>query len=272
MCTVATWDRKAPSMRDDLFEKLAVEIGGNREHVERVSLFRDGEPLLDRKLPDRIRRLKAAGVANVGISTNCSLLDEARSSAILEAGLDEIFLSMDGFSKGTFESIRVGLSYEQAMENCLRFIPLRDRIRPSTRIVVRMIVQPANEHEWGAYRAFWAARIGSNDCVSRKPLHNWGGQIDAGNGPMACRDPGANRWPCKSLWSLFVVFANGDVPLCAVDSHRQVPVGEVRTSSIREVWQGRVLESLRRRHLGGRREGLTLCDGCNVWKDYRFAG
>src|SRR5689334_8254651 len=70
MCTIADWQRTPQVMKDELFEKIATEICSNAERVRRVRLYRDGEPLLDKKLTQRIARLKRGGIKNVGISTN----------------------------------------------------------------------------------------------------------------------------------------------------------------------------------------------------------
>jgi MoaA/NifB/PqqE/SkfB family radical SAM enzyme len=79
MCTIADWQRKSPTMKDDLFRRIADEIIEHRDEVIRVSLYRDGEPLLDKKLPDRIAYLKDGGINATSISTNVSLLNEERA-------------------------------------------------------------------------------------------------------------------------------------------------------------------------------------------------
>ena len=60
-------------------------------------MFRDGEPLLDPKLPDRIAQLKQGGVSDISISTNVSLLNESKAVDILEAGIDIVILSVDKY-------------------------------------------------------------------------------------------------------------------------------------------------------------------------------
>ncbi|MDP6108442.1 MAG: radical SAM protein, partial [Rhodospirillales bacterium] len=111
MCTIDDWQRNTPTMKDDLFHRIADEIIDHRDEVNRVSLYRDGEPLLDKKLPERIAYLKQGGVNVTSISTNVSLLDESRSRALLDAGLDMIILSIDSLQKEIFEGIRVRLDF-----------------------------------------------------------------------------------------------------------------------------------------------------------------
>lgn len=263
MCTIGDWQRHSPVMKDDLFKKIADEISEHADHVKRVSLYRDGEPLLDKRLPDRIAYLKAAGIKRVGIATNVSLLDERRATNILKAGIDEVIMSVDSLQKNVFEEMRHGLEFETVLENALGFVRLRDRLRPQTSIWVRMVVGENNANEWPSYRDYWAPRLNDHDRLYYHSMHNWGGQIGVAT-PRLSYEP---TLPCVALWSLMVIFSNGDVPLCNVDYNNKFPTGDVRQSSIAEVWQSAVLAQRRRQHLGGEKAAISLCTNCNVWDE-----
>ena len=56
MCTINDWERNYPVMRDNVFNKISDEIIENKKSVKRVSLYRDGEPLIDKKMPQRINK------------------------------------------------------------------------------------------------------------------------------------------------------------------------------------------------------------------------
>jgi len=88
MCTIDEWQRHSPTMKMPLFTKIADDIGAHASVVKRVSLYRDGEPLLDKRMADRVAMLKERGVRETSIATNVSLLDEAKARALLDAGLD----------------------------------------------------------------------------------------------------------------------------------------------------------------------------------------
>ncbi len=264
MCTIEDWNRHSPTMKDDLFAKIADEICAHADHVKRVSLYRDGEPLLDKRMAKRVKILKDGGIRNVGISTNVSLLNEKNSVDLLEAGLDEIVLSIDSLKKEVFEAIRLRLHFETVMENALRFISLRDRIRPQTSIWVRMIRQESNKDEWPAFYDYWRPKLQRHDRCYYLNIHNWGGQLEGFNPVSPSYQP---HVPCVALWSLMVIFANGDVPMCNVDYNNKHALGEVRTRSITELWQGHVQSERRARHLDGRKGEFDICANCTVWND-----
>jgi radical SAM protein with 4Fe4S-binding SPASM domain len=259
MCTIDDWTRHTPTMKDDLFERIAKEICAHKRDVKRVALYRDGEPLLDKKLPRRIKRLKGGGIKNVGISTNVELLDEERATAILEAGIDEVVLSIDSLDKSVFEAIRVRLNFETVMANALRFVALRDKIRPTCSIWVRMIRQESNRDEFPAFYAYWKPLLRDNDRCYFLNIHNWGGQL-AGFDPEK-----PNKLPCVALWSLMVIFADGKVPMCNVDYNNKHPLGDVATHSIAELWQSKLQNDRRTLHLEGKRDQIDMCASCTVW-------
>jgi MoaA/NifB/PqqE/SkfB family radical SAM enzyme len=264
MCTIDDWTRKTPIMKDDLFLKISDELCEHADEIRRVSLYRDGEPLLDKKLAWRTHQLKKGGVKRVGISTNVSLLNPTRSVELLEAGLDEIVLSIDSLKKEVFEAIRLRLSFDEVLENALRFVDLRDQIRPETTIWMRMIRQASNDAEWPEYEAFWRPRLAQHDRVYSLNIHNWGDQL---SDFQAIHESPQPRLPCVALWSLMVIFANGDVPLCNVDYNNRYPTGNVRDTSIGDLWKSRVIDSRRDLHLGGRKASISLCENCTVWDE-----
>ena len=264
MCTIESWTRHSPVMSMELFTKIADEIGCYAPQVRRVSLFKDGEPLLDKKLPDRIALLKERGVRNVALHTNVSLLDGKRAPALLDAGLDEITLSIDSLRKETFEVIREGLVFEEVMENAVRFVELRNHIRPQTQIKFRMILQEANKDEWPQFEVFWQAKMAPHDRCFSHNIHNWGGQIEGHEHVAESMQP---QLPCLSLWSAMVIFSNGDVPMCTVDFNNLHPTGNVVDNTIKELWDSPVVAERRQIHFEHRRGVFPNCRTCNVWDD-----
>lgn len=263
-CTIDDWHRHSPTMKMDLFRKIADEIIENKERTRRVALYRDGEPLLDKKMPDRIAYLKEGGVDKVGISTNVSLLNEENSRRLLESGIDEIILSIDSMRKDVFEAMRVRLKFEEVKENALRFIEMRNRMNTNTQVWVRMIATDKNRDEWPEYEAFWKPRLRDSDRLYWHSEHNWGDQLDAAANRAMSYEP---TLPCVALWSLMVIFSDGRVPLCNVDYNLRHPTGDLNTESIREVWQSQVMAERRHHHLTGKKGPSDMCANCNVWDE-----
>lgn len=266
MCTIADWNRKDGVMADDLFEKIAAEIEQHSDEIKKVRLYRDGEPLLDKKLATRIARMKRAGVKDVGISTNAELLTQDIAAAILNAGLDEIILSIDSVHKETYDAIRVGLNFDRVLTRAQAFFHVRNYWGSPCRIRVRMIRQESNAKEWesGEFNAFWRGLATGNDTIECRDIHNWGGALADWKPVNGGADTSR---PCVALWSLMTVFADGSVPLCNVDYNNRFPIGNVRDSSIAELWQSHEQNRRRDLHMSGNRSMIAPCAKCTVWSE-----
>ena len=260
MCTIDDWDRRDGLMADSLFEKIADEIA-EHDTVKRVQLFRDGEPLLDKKLASRTKMLKDRGVKKVGISTNAALLTREKSDALIEAGMDEVILSIDSLDAKTYEAIRPPLKFDTVFQNVLGFIEARNAASSTCQAWVRMIRQEANRNEWPAFERYWRGRLRHTDRVDFRNIHNWGSQLVHFK-PIASAN---TEKPCVALWSLMVVFAHGDVPMCNVDYNNKHPLGNLRDNTIAELWNSREQGRRRQLHLDGDRK--SICKGCTVWSE-----
>ena len=165
MCTINDWERNYPVMKDDVFNKISDEIIENKKFVKRVSLYRDGEPLIDKKMPQRINKFFKNGIKNTSIATNVSLLNEKKSRDLLEAGLGMVIFSIDSLQKDVFEKIRVRLKFEEVKENAIKFLQLRDKINPECRVWIRMIRQESNKNEFDEYYKFWSKYTSEVDRI-----------------------------------------------------------------------------------------------------------
>jgi len=266
MCGI-DFDKKSKKTMDDaLFGRIVDELAEHRDHVEKVMLYLDGEPLLDKRLAARVAQAKAAGVKIVNIATNASILFEKTARALIEAGLDEIYITIDSMKKDVYEAIRVRLDFDDVLANTLRFIELRNQMKPQLRIRVQMIKQELNHTEEPAFHVFWKARLKPTDQVVVQKAHNWASAVDV----MRFGDENdVNNYPCIALWGTCVIHVNGDVPLCCMDTETKHKLGNVGAETLAEIWAGDAMRAAREKHLGGRRQQIAMCDGCTLWREQK---
>ncbi len=264
MCGI-DFDKKAKAvMADDVFRSIIDEIAGWPDHVLRVTLTLDGEPLIDKKLPDRIRRVKQAGPFEAHISTNASLLTEKTGRALIEAGLDLVYITVDSLKKDVYDAIRVGLDFDVVYENVLNFVTLRDRLGAATAIRVQMVQQEANYDEADDFEAHWGPILSPRDQVVVQRAHNWGNAAEV----MKFGDEDqVNDHPCIAPFGTCVILVDGSIRLCCMDVEDTCVLGKVQDASIAELWRGERMRAAREVHLSGRREDIAICDGCTLWRE-----
>jgi MoaA/NifB/PqqE/SkfB family radical SAM enzyme len=92
--------------------------------LERVVLHGLGEPLLNKDLPRMVRYLKERGTY-VLFNSNGIALTEKMGQALIDAGLDEYRLSMDGASREMYARVRGVDAFDKIWRNVRAFIHLQ---------------------------------------------------------------------------------------------------------------------------------------------------
>jgi len=266
-CAIDQWDKSVPMMADSLWEKVAAELIEWKDWVRFVDLQRAGEPLLDKKIYRRVRQLKDGGIKHIGMSTNASGLNERNARALLEAGIDELMLSIDAVDKENYEKSRVGLNFEQVMENIRRYFRLRDEIHPESQIRVRAVCVFDPDKDPGAVRAwedFWGPLKKPQDRIYMKRMHSWGNQVALDGTPSPDDEV---LHPCIIPWSTMHITAMGRVALCPHDYDAKADLGDINKHSIAVVWRATKLTEVRRLHATGQREAIDFCKGCRTFDE-----
>ncbi|WP_047960252.1 radical SAM/SPASM family putative metalloenzyme maturase [Desulfovibrio sp. TomC] len=126
-----------------------------------------GEPLLHPRLEACIQAGKRSMPAGswIGFQTNGHLLTQTRASALLEAGLDRIFLSVDATSPELFETVRKGGNLGH-VERALGALAQAQKDHPGARLEVgaEFVVMRENMQELPTLVA-WLARRGVTRLV-----------------------------------------------------------------------------------------------------------
>jgi MoaA/NifB/PqqE/SkfB family radical SAM enzyme len=86
-----------------------------------------GEPLLNRDLAAMIRHLKERDVYVV-FNTNATLLIHRRQVELIESGLDELHVSLDGSTAETYRQIRGIAAFERVIANVAGMVRMRHEL------------------------------------------------------------------------------------------------------------------------------------------------
>jgi hypothetical protein len=114
---------KIGHMSDRIFGRIHRELAGRRGQCELIWLHLGGESLLDPQFVERVNLLAATG-ANTLVSTNITPLTEELTARILNSKLHRLILSIDGTTKETYESLRVGADFDDVMGKVDRLLDM----------------------------------------------------------------------------------------------------------------------------------------------------
>ena len=162
-CVRHAWDEPEGFMAWEVYE--AVVEGLARAHEAgapgTVALMGLGEPLLHPRFLDMVRTAKERGL-RVEVTTNGLLLEEALARGLVEAGLDQLVVSIDGASAETFGRVRSGAPLERVIANVSRLRDFRGPYYGSrVRIGIEFVAMRSNIDELPQLPRV-AARLGAS--------------------------------------------------------------------------------------------------------------
>lgn len=129
-CMRNTWNVEMGLMSDETFAQIVKNLEAVGQPMK-ITFMGIGEPLAHPRTIEMIAQLKSMGHW-VEMVTNGTLLNEKRARGLIAAGLDVLWVSIDGATPENFADIRLGAYLPKILENVRRFRRLR---RPGHRAV-----------------------------------------------------------------------------------------------------------------------------------------
>jgi hypothetical protein len=211
-----------------------------------------GEPLLHPDLPRQIRYAKDAGVLDTMFNTNATHLTEEKAHEILEAGIDNVFFSVDSAYREKYNAIRIGADFDKVIENIIRFCEIKRK--GNYRHVQTRVSLTVMEHdiqELVEFKNFWLRHV---DVVGFGLYHDIDGIESPYNPNFTCSQP---------FQRMFVMWDGVTTP-CCLDYERGYVTGKARTTPLKEIWDGPEYQRLREAHTSGRYKEIGICAKCYV--------
>jgi|GEM_PF-1251362 len=256
MCHHPSMRRPKGKMPFELWKRCADEIAAVSPETQCWFSF-CGEPLLE---PDLLLKMleygKSAGLKSLNINSNGMLLTDKVGQRILDSGVDLVVFGVDGFSRATYEKIRVRGRRDVVYANVERLLSRRQARQNGPEIQVQFIEMEENEHELEAFKEHWLKR-GATLKIRNKL--SWGGRFDT---PLEV--PESERIPCPWAITMMHVFWDGRVPRCPGDTEGDEFAGNAWDESLVALWDR--LGGDRTKHLDYRFKDLPeRCQQCKDW-------
>lgn len=122
-CIRNVWDEPMGRMAESVFTRI---LEGINQISPRPTVFIGGlgEPLFHPQTIAMVEQLKRSG-ARVELITNGTLLTEKRSRQLVAAGLDVLWVSIDGATPESYSDVRLGAALPKVLKNLDRFRVIR---------------------------------------------------------------------------------------------------------------------------------------------------
>ncbi len=246
-----THNKYRPGFMAEPVWKAILDEAGRNELPSLKFTFR-GEPLLHPDLPRMVRYAKAAGILDVYFNTNAVRLTEEAVRALIDAGLDRISISFEGFEKEVYERYRIGANFNRVVRNIETLKRVKEEVgseRPLVRIQTVLVPELAGRER--EYAAFWSSRA---DEVAYLDMKDEEGNPDH-RGILS-------DWACPQLWQRMTITWEGTILPCVHDIYEWMAFGRIPGITIREAWKSAGEEDYREKHRSGRANEIPACNRC----------
>ena len=260
---IADTGRYQGTMKWEVFTKIVDDLEEFDDPIRVLRLYKDGEPLLNKRFANMVSYAKQSGyISFIDTTTNASLITPERMGPILEAGLDRINISVDGMTEETYKKfIGVKFDFPKMVEN-IKWIYAN---KGNCEIAVKI----PNELLEGTPAQVFFDTFG--DYCDRIFIENFAPcwpefDVEARTGVKITKglynQEIGNTEVCPYIFYQYSVNADGLVSSCFLDWQRKLVIGDVRTQSMKEIWNSKKMNDLRVLHLEGKRHENSTCGSC----------
>lgn len=273
MCPVPDSKRKKEDMTREVFMKVVNDCKPFASKLTQFQFHQNGEPMLigAKELAWRIDYAKEhLPTVPMGFFTNGSLMDEEATEIILDSKLDFIAFSFDGGTKESYEYIRKGLNFESVHRNICHFaLRKHERGQATPRISTVFCPQKENINTWQQYTQLFTGK--HIDDIGGGGICNYAGGIDSDEIRVSGQYFHGDRYsPCWRLWTFLIIGSNGKAMLCCNDYEIAAELGDIKTQTMKEIWNGEAIKKYREYMLNGWQDQLKLCDKCDWMQTFNI--
>lgn len=260
MCASRLMRRTRHIMTMDVYRTAVEHFVEAKGHSVMLSAF--AEPLLD---PYIVERVKFANefpvIKNIGFSTNASLLTAEKYQMLAEAGLKNITLSIDGFDRDAYETIRVGLSFKNLENNLVEVLKIHEYLKKPITLTVSSFTRESSRQLAASPLYNLLVEAGIRPGLKWR-VDNWGGLVSKVDNGLLLMNPRGRRGPCALLYDgSLLVLPDGRVTPCHCrDLEGDLYIGNVKERSLLQIWKGELLREFRNEQREGKfRPPCTRC-------------
>lgn len=268
--------RATGNMKPELFGHM---LGQFRRSVSYINFYFQGEPFIN---PDFLTMVKMADKEGIytSTSTNAHFIDDDTARETIRSGLKRMIISIDGTTQETYEQYRRDGRLDKVLEGAQKMVEWKKRMKSSTpHLIFQFLVVRPNEHQIEEVKEL-ADRIGIDEVrLKTAQVYDYenGNDLIPENDKYSRYSKGSDgKWrvkgkllnQCWRMWSGCVITHDGLVVPCCFDKDATHKMGDLKTESLRSVWNNERYHAFRHAIINSRNE-IDICTNCTegtkVW-------
>jgi radical SAM protein with 4Fe4S-binding SPASM domain len=241
----------------DLYVKIIEGFKQMPHRIKQLTFCKDGEPLINKRLPEMIRLAKDADIAErIWVKTNGVLLTSDLSCALSDSGADLIGVSVKALSDEGYKRVTgVRVNYRK-----LRHLvtELYFSCGESPKVYVSMVDNHLTDEEKEKFFHDWEDRC---DYIAIEEMHGWSAGFSQDTTPDSTNV--TKKIVCPFPFYTMGINFDGQVSACQEDWKMLNIVGDLNKQTVAEVWRSLKRVYFLEEHLLRKRDTLPACSDCN---------
>lgn len=272
---IKAFSRTTGNLNPEIFESVLHQTS---EHLIWMTFYFQGEPFINKHLFRFIKQASEKGIFTAS-STNGHFLSPENCEKIIDSGLNQLIVSIDGITQEVYEAYREEGNLNVVMEGLKRLVKLKkEKHARHLNIIWQMIALKTNEHQINTARQMALElgvdefRVKTAQVYSEKDKY----QLVPENEKLARYRFKDGKWiiknqlynHCWRLWQGCVVSWDGSLIPCCFDKDGKYSAGLVTQGRFIEIWKGEKLNAFRKQ-VFNHRKSVDICQNCSegstVW-------
>lgn len=252
-----------------LFEEA---LGQAKKYLTYLHLYFQGEPFLH---PEFLELVSLADRNQIftSTSTNAHYINENNVDKILQSGLKQLIVSMDGMTQEVYQDYRIGGKMEKVKNGLSLLLNARSATgKAYPRIVLQYLVTGKNEHQIPELKT-WAKSIGVDELQLKTTQiydfengselipkdTNYSRYVPTKDGKWKLKKTIENK--CWRMWQGAVITWDGRMLPCCFDKDGKYTMGKIDTETITAIWRNAKYQNFRKMLLQNRKQ-IDICRNC----------
>lgn len=251
------------AMSFDVYRKIIDDLALFPEKIKVLRLYKDGEPLMNKRLAEMVAYAKQSGhVPYIDTTTNGALLDPDRIGPVVEAGLDRVNISVNGMTREQYKNFtKYDFDFSRFVDNVKWLYAHKGDCEIVIKIPGELITE-AQKQEFFDTFGDYCDRIFVENFAPCWPQFDVETRLGVTFTSGIYQQPIGRTNTCPYIFYAMSINADGVASACFLDWGRKLQVGDVREHSLLEIWNSQEFNELRLLHLQGERKQHPVCSKC----------
>ncbi len=245
-----------------LYKKIIDDICEFEKPIKVLRLYKDGEPLLNPRFAEMIRYAKEKKCSErIDTTTNASLLNPKRNLEIITAGLDRINISIEGVNENQYlEFSNYKIDFKNLVGNIRHFY----ENRKNCEVIVKINGDTISEEDKKRFYEIFgniADGVYIEHIMSCWPEFELKGiKVNQEFGIYGQKIKEVQV--CPYVFYSFSINSDGSASACFLDWSRKLIIGDAKSESVKDIWNGEKLLNYQKMFLKKKRKEHLICGNC----------